>query len=130
MIEIKVRDENMAGKVSNEFTLEVQAQDISLRDMIKLRIYHEVAEHNQKTPEYFNGLVQPTDAEKILNGFKLREKRQIDAEKQYYLALDFFQKNGFFVLIDNQQYTDLDELIPLKQTSTISFIKLTPLIGG
>lgn len=130
MVEIKVRDENMAGKVSSEFILEVQVQDISLRDMIKLRIYHEVAEHNQKTPDYFNGLVQPTDAEKTLNGFKLREKRQIDAEKQYYLALDFFQKNGFFVLIDNQQYTDLDELIPLKQISTVSFIKLTPLVGG
>ena len=130
MIEIKIRDESIMGGVSNEFLLEVQSKEITLRDIIRLRIYHEVAEHNLKMPDNYNGLVKPTDTEITLNGYKLREKMYIDAEKQYYLALDFFQKNGFFVLIDNNQYTSLDDIVELQETSIIAFVKLTQLIGG
>lgn len=127
---LRIQDENTSGLVSHEFLLEVEGVELTLRQLIKLRIDHEVAQHNQKQPEYFNGLVQPTDAERVLNGYRLREKRQVDAEKQYYLALDAFVRNGFFVLVDNRQATELDETIRLTPTSTVSFIKLTPLVGG
>lgn len=130
MIKVKVVDESATGKVFNEFDLEIKTKEISLREAIWLRIFHEVAEHNSQKPKYFNGLVQPTNAEETLNGYKLRNKRQIDAEQQYYTALELFQKNGFFVLIDDRQYTDLDEKVTLKQNSTFSFVKLIQLIGG
>ena len=130
MTALLIRDETMSGNISNEFTIDTPGEPLTLKDIIRLRIYHEVEEHNNRRPEYFKGLVQPTDAEATLNGFKIREKRVIDAETQYYRALDAFQKNGFFVLIDNQQYTDLDEEVVFQKNATVSFIKLTPLVGG
>lgn len=77
-----------------------------------------------------NGLIQPTAAEKILNGFKLKKRKLIDAEKQMYIALDAFQKNGFFVLVDDLQADTLEQRVDIRPTNTVSFIKLTPLVGG
>lgn len=54
----------------------------------------------------------------------------IDAEKQVYVALDAFTKNGYFLLIDTIQSESLEQEVFLKSTTSISFIKLTPLVGG
>ncbi|QMW03202.1 hypothetical protein [Spirosoma foliorum] len=130
MIQITIRDESMMGKVSNEFLLETGSPNITVQELIRLRIYYEVAEHNRKRPDYFKGLVQPTEAETILNGHKLAERKLVDAEKQYYLALEAFKTNGFFLLVDHHQFTELEEQLELAPSSTVSFIKLIPLIGG
>ena len=90
----------------------------------------EVAQYNNKLPEYYNGLVQPTDAEQTLNGYKLKAKRKVDAEKQVYAALHAFENNGYFVLIDNIQAESLEQMVVINSNTAISFIKLTPLVGG
>jgi hypothetical protein len=89
-----------------------------------------VKDFNERRPEYFQGLVQPTRAEQTLNGYRLRERKKIDAEKQVYIALDAFQKNGYFVLIDDKQADSLEQEVLLTASSTINFVKLTPLVGG
>jgi hypothetical protein len=74
--------------------------------------------------------VQPTDAETTINGYKLRQRRKVDAEQQIFTALDAFRKNGYFMLIDNLQAESLDQMVVINSATTISFIKLTPLVGG
>jgi len=127
---ITIKDETFSGKILQELELEFKTDVVTVRDIIVGRVTREVENYNNKLPEYFNGLIEPTDAEKTLNGYKLRSKKVIDAEKQAYTALDAFQKNGFFVLVDNIQSESLDQQIELKKNTLISFIKLTPLIGG
>jgi len=61
---------------------------------------------------------------------KRLEKLELDAEKETYIALKAFQNNTFFVLIDNKQYSDLEESVKLTDKSQIKFIKLTQLQGG
>lgn len=127
---LTITDETFTGKVLNELTIEFDTDLVSVKDIITMRVEKEVERYNQKLPEYFNGLVEPTDAEKTLNGYKLKANKIIDAEKQVYIALNAFQKNGYFVLIDNIQCEELEQKITIKQNTTISFIKLTPLVGG
>ena len=38
--------------------------------------------------------------------------------------------NGFFLLVDDRQIEDLDEEVVVTVESTISFVKLVPLVGG
>jgi len=127
---ITIKDETFAGKILSELTLEFESEYVSLKDIITQRVMQEVENYNRKLPEYYNGLVEPTESEKTLNGFKLKPKKQIDAEQQVYTAVDAFQKNGFFVLIDSIQSESLEQMVALKSNTTISFIKLTPLVGG
>ena len=129
-ITISVKDENFAGKVLQEVNIGFKSETVTVREIIEERVRQEVNSYNNRMPEYFNGLIEPSDAEKTLNGYKVKHKKPIDAEKQVYVALDAFQKNAFFVLIDSQQHTSLDQPILLHKDTHISFVKLTPLVGG
>jgi hypothetical protein len=127
---ITIKDETCAGKLLNEIVLEFQEQVVTVAEIISNRVQHEVENYNKKLPAYFNGLIEPLDAEKTLNGYKLKKQKSIDAEKQVYVALDAFQRNGYFVLIDDVQSESLQQKVLLKEKTKISFIKLTPLVGG
>lgn len=127
---ILISDELLNGTVTNQFEMQVESDQLTVADLIKKRVAIEIENYNKRLPEYFNGLVQPKEAERTLNGYKLKAKQLIDVEKQIYIALDAFQKNGFFVLVDNEQLEELDQVVTLKSTSKIAFVKLTPLVGG
>lgn len=127
---ITIKDETFAGKILNEITLKFKSELVTVKQVIEQRVTQEVENYNQKQSGYFNGLIEPTDAEKTLNGYKLKPKKIIDAEQQVYIALEAFIKNGYFVLIDTIQSESLEQQIVLSATTTVSFVKLTPLIGG
>lgn len=127
---LKVTDQTLTGEPLNEMILEFERTTVTLKDIISSRVESEVRKYNEKKTEYFNGLVQPSEAEETLNGYKMKKKNKIDAEMQIYIALEAFQKNGYFVLVDNHQVGKLDEEIRITQQTRVSFIKLTPLVGG
>jgi len=118
------------GKVVNTIDVLLPKESVRVRDIIEARVLQEVAHYNNMTPEYFNGLVQPTHAEKTLNGYRMKEQRKIDPEKQVYIALDAFQKNGYFILVDNKQVETLEQQVHVSSSTKIRFVKLTPLVGG
>jgi hypothetical protein len=125
-----VRDETAGGKTVNELTLDILTEKITVRELIRSRVYQEVQDYNRKGAEHFRGLVQPTGAEQTLNGYKLKTRREIDWKKQFELACDAFERNGFFILVDEHQAESLDEEIELEAGTQVSFVKLTPLVGG
>lgn len=127
---LKIYDETLFGAKDDAVTLDFLTETITVRELIRERVYEEVRQYNATTPEYFRGLVQPTDAETTLNGHRLRERRRVDWEKQYQLALDAFERNGFFILVNDRQVESLDETITLTLTTQVSFVKLVPLVGG
>jgi len=103
---LKIRDEttfNLGGAEDRGFTLDLPEERITVRDLIRARIYREVRDYNLDQPEYFHGLVQPSDAERSLNGFKMRRRRRIDPDRQFELAKRAFYSNGFILLVDERQ---------------------------
>ncbi|PJJ80037.1 hypothetical protein [Mucilaginibacter auburnensis] len=127
---ITIKDETFGGKILRELNVEFKTEIVTIRDIISARVLQEVEFYNNRMPDYFTGLVEPTEAEQTLNGYKVKYKKIIDAEKQVYVALAAFQSNGFFVLVDNMQSEGLEQKVELTDSTLISFIKLTPLVGG
>ena len=130
---LKIRDEttfSLGGDEVGGFTLDVLAARITVRELIRARVANEVRDYNLSQPEYFRGLVQPTDAERTLNGFKMRKGRRIDPEKQFELAIKAFYTNGFILLVDDRQVDELEEEIEVRPDTTVTFLKLVPLVGG
>lgn len=129
---ITIRDELPFGEVVHEIQLELKVADerLSLRDLIKNRVFEEVQLYNLSLPTHFKGLVQPTDTEASLNGYRMREPRKIKWETQFEQALAAFEHNGFMVIVDDQQVDDLDEMIQIRPNTQVSFLKLVPLVGG
>jgi hypothetical protein len=129
-VTVTVQDESSPGKVAGTLTLEDIPAAITLRDLIRTRVREEVARANAAPGRAFRTLVEPVDAERTLNGFRLREPRRLDWEKQAKVALEAFGGNGFFVLVGGRQVDDLEEELELDADTEIRFLKLTPLVGG
>ncbi|NUT35951.1 MAG: hypothetical protein HOV79_23090 [Hamadaea sp.] len=123
-------DETTAGERSTAWHLEIFEERLALREVIRRRVFQEVAEHNAKGGDVFRGLVQPSDTERTLNGFKLKQPRRVDPEEQVTRALEAFSRNGFVVLVDDRQVEELDTVVDLHRDTQITFLKLVPLVGG
>ncbi len=129
-ITLTLCDQTFAGKTLRETPVSFESERVTVQDIIEARVRQEVEDYNKRLPDFYNGLVEPSDAEQTLEGYKVPGKRAIDAEKQVYVALDAFQKNGYFLLIDSIQSESLEQEVNLQPDTRISFIKLTPLVGG
>jgi hypothetical protein len=132
LTELLIRDETTAslGKTEHTFTVHVSGEKISIRELIRQRVTQEVDEFNNRQPAVFRMLVQPNDAERTLNGFKFHKPRFVDPALQYEKAIEAFEGNGFIVLVDDYQIQGLDDEIALRPETTVTFLKLVPLVGG
>jgi hypothetical protein len=129
MTTITIIDESTLSQ-KRTWTLEILEESLSLRELIRSRIYQEVIEFNAKQSPYFQGLVQPTGAESSLNGYRFKSAQTINWQAQYKKAIEAFQRRGYIVLIDDQQADVLDTQITLHPGSEVTFFKLVPLVGG
>src|SRR3954451_10577129 len=128
---LTIRDATASGKSVGETVVEFLTELITVRELIRGRVYQEVQDYNRRRTDVFRGLVQPTAAEQTLNGdYRMRQPREIDWQAQFDKACAAFERNGFFILFDNRQVESLDEEIVLWPETQVSFVKLTPLVGG
>ncbi len=130
MTTVTILDEWTPGGGATEWALELLTERVTVRELIRSRVYQEVTEYNARQAGLFRGLVQPRDAERTREGFRLRSPRRIDWTEQYESALDAFARNGFLLLVDDRQVTDLDAEIELRHDTDVSFLRLVPLVGG
>ncbi|MBD2769502.1 hypothetical protein IC235_16560 [Hymenobacter sp. BT664] len=127
---LTIQDETATGGVLHRLELEIAQEMLTVRELIEQRVRQEVAAYNAQQSDVFQGLVQPSESERVLNGYRRRRFQPIDAEQQLYKALEGFQQNRYFVLVNERQVETLDEEVWLGEGATASFIKLTPLVGG
>ncbi|QDV16883.1 hypothetical protein Pan153_15170 [Gimesia panareensis] len=127
---LTIRDESMNGKITGELTLEFLTETITVRELIRSRVYQEVKDFNARRPEHFRGLVQPTDTEATLNGFKLKQRRELDWHEQFDKVVEAFERNQVLILVNDHQSESLDEEISLSPQTNVTFLKLTLLVGG
>ena len=123
-------DETPGRERQPAFQLRLASEKVTVRELIRRRIEAEVADYNAQSKLPFRGLVQPTDTEHTLNGYRFEKARAVDSEAQVHAALEAFERNGFFVLLDDRQLESLDEEVVLGEQNEVSFLKLVPLVGG
>jgi hypothetical protein len=130
MTSVTVLDETTRGEELNSFALELPEPTLTVRELIRARVHEEVRAHNESRPDRFLGLVQPTDTERDLNGYRFRKRRPVNWTKQAEVALAAFESNGFILLVNDRQVESLDEQVRVDPGSRITFLKLVPLVGG
>ena len=129
---LEVYDESTTGDRGEPIVLEFLTEEITIRELIRERVYQEVQDFNlqQAQQPVFRGLVMPTDAEQTLNGYKLKTKRQIDWQEQFDKAVTAFEAGSILVLVNDRQADSLEERVTITPGTTVSFLKLVPLVGG
>jgi hypothetical protein len=127
---ITIRDETLSGEVQAGWSLDFLTERITIRELIRSRVYQEVQDYNVKQGQVFHGLVQPEEAEKTLNGWKLKKPRLLDWKKQFDRALEGFEGNQILILVNDHQAESLEEEIVIEPQTTVTFLRLRPLVGG
>ena len=84
---IQIWDETLPGKISPADAITLSTGAPTLRDVIRSRVQQEVERYNRFLPDIFQGLVQPEEAERILNGFRMKTRKPLDWEKQFHPRL-------------------------------------------
>src|SRR3954468_12071809 len=101
---LTIKDETATGKSVGETVLEFLTETITVRELIRGRVYQEVQDYNvrrQMTGPY-RGLVRPEAEEQVLNGPRAgASPRPIDWRKQYDRAVEAFEGNQVLILIDD-----------------------------
>lgn len=123
MRNIIILEENIAGQILKTNSFDIHSESITIKDLIKNMVNQEVLIFNKNsrnnTMYGYNHLASD-----------ISKSKNIDAEQEYFLALDAFQKNGFFIIVDDKQVESIDEEIYISENTKISFIKITQLVGG
>jgi hypothetical protein len=127
---LTIRDESLNGESLNEWALEVMTERITVRELIRSRVYQEVQDYNLQQGQVGRGLVQPEGAEKTLNGWKLKKPRQLDWKAQFQKAVEAFEANQILILINDRQAESLDEEFVIDPSTKVTFLRLTMLVGG
>ncbi|WP_347905640.1 hypothetical protein [Pseudomonas purpurea] len=132
MATLTVRDESVSGEIFDSFALQFPTETITVRQLIRERVYQEVQGQEQASPSGRHYLVVPEAQEVLLNGERKAPEaaHPIDWRKQVEIAFEAFERNGFFILLDDRQAQSLDEPLTIRHDSVVNFIKLTPLVGG
>ena len=128
---ITLTDATIMGKTLYQLNISTKKEQLSVQEIISQRVILEVDNYNNKMTQKENNydLITPKKEEQILNK-GVRNRRKINKEKQIQRALDAFNQNGFFILINDLQAESLDQQVTISDNLLINFVKLTPLVGG
>ena len=126
---VTIRDENLPRTEVVEVLLKLTNSRLTVRDLISERVRAECDKRLfDRAGQLAKRLVQPGPKEQEINGERVAQLD--DPERQIALALAAFENNGFVLLLDDRQAESLDEEIEIGDASVVTFLKLTPLVGG
>lgn len=127
---VTIRDEVLGSETSPSWELQVPSERLTVRELIRSRVYQEVQDYNLQQGQVFRGLVQPEETEKTLNGWKMKRPRVLDWKKQFERAVEAFESNRILVLVNDRQAEALDEEFVIESQMSVTFLRLMPLVGG
>jgi hypothetical protein len=122
---LTVHDLSTDGTALHEISLEFLTERITVRELIRSRVYQEVTEYNARRVTRWSGLVQPREESSAG-----QPPRRIDWEAQVKRALAAFTTGTLLVIVDGFQVETLDDQIEVRAESSVAFLRLMPLIGG
>jgi molybdopterin converting factor small subunit len=131
-MQVLFKDETFAGKILDEILIQIEQECLSIAELIRLKVSHEVSRFNVELEKDNQAYSHQTELK--LNGQDALARRlknkQADIEQETYRAWEAFKHNTMVVLVDNRQVEGLDTEILLHKDTEVSFIHLTPLVGG
>ena len=128
---LTVRDESLDGRLAHEWPLDVPGDRLTVRELIRSRVYQEAQDYTVRRPHTWRGLVQPAaEGRQKGEGQARGGFKPIDAERQFDLACEAFRAGRVLILIGDVQADELDEEFVVRPGTAVTFLRLTALVGG
>ncbi len=132
--------------ITKELKIDPIATDskIKLKDLIKEIVQNEVNEfqkkqkineNNQNSKNNILNYLSPEEIEdkaqkgKVAIG-EIKNKKEVNLDEAIDTAILAFEDGIYYVFIDDEKIENIDDLIELKDSSELMFLRLTMLSGG
>lgn len=132
MTKMKITDETLSGVSLNTMNLYFEENQINLSQLIATRVSIELESFSQKEENSTYTLLESSKFQTFQSDTKASkgEEYALYVSQNIKIALDAFRNNQFMVFINDHQVDNLDATFLLDEIEKVSFIKLTPLVGG
>lgn len=135
MTEVLICDQTAADGQAREISIRFPSESITVEELIRSRVYEDVQDANLKSRQGDTGqtqpaAVEPSEAERALNGPGTATPKPIEWARQFQRAIEAFERNQILILVDERRVMELDEKIELSSDTEIRFVRLTMLMGG
>jgi hypothetical protein len=129
---LTIKDESIYSSFGDGyvFKLSLKTDRLTVRELIRTRVEREVAEYNTRQSDKLYGLLQAQETGQAHNNARPRKFQPLDGQEQFDKAVQAFHRNGFIILVDQQQVESLDTWIEVKPETEVTFLKLVALVGG
>lgn len=128
MVELLIRDQDLGMQPTSTISIVIPSERISIREIIRSRIYQAVQDLNMKRQNARN-VHQPSMVERELNGNK--RTKAIGWQLHFDQAIKAFDQGCLMVLVDEHQAESLDEEVDVIHSKTlVTFLRIVPLVGG
>jgi vacuolar-type H+-ATPase subunit F/Vma7 len=128
MVELLIRDQDLGRQPSPTISLAIPSERISIREIIRSRVYQAVQDQNAKRRNA-SSAHQPSVVERDLNGAK--RIKSIGWQFHFDQAVEAFDQGRLVILVDEHQAESLDEEVDVIHSQTlVTFLRLVPLVGG
>ena len=128
-VALTIRDETALGEVYNELPLEFPSERITVRELIRERVYQEASDYDNRQHGIgiYRGLVPPKGLKAPTPSAR---SQLIDWNEQYEKAVEAFESNQVLILIDDHQAESLDQSFKIGPGTLVTFVRLNLLMGG
>lgn len=124
--------DEVPGKSNRCWTLTLEDQQLSVRQLIRSRVFQEVADVNSKrlqAAQTFLGTnVRNCSTESRTDA--TRSVAPIDWNVHFQHAIEAYEAGRILVLVGDQQTDSLEQVVTLSEHTRVTFLKLTALVGG
>jgi hypothetical protein len=126
---LAIRDEIPGGGISDEWSLEFLSDVITVRELIRERVYQEASDYDNRQHGIgiYRGLVPPKGLKAPTPSAR---SQLIDWNEQYEKAVEAFESNQVLILIDDHQAESLDQSFKIGPGTLVTFVRLNLLMGG
>lgn len=129
MATIEMRDVSPGGHVLSGATVEDLPDRASLRDILATRVHAEVAAYNAEPGPTYRGLVQPEDAIRYSDGFRMPTPRPLDAEHLFVAIEEAVAAGVVLFRIGEMTVTDLDHDVEVTDEELITTVLRRPIVA-
>ncbi len=112
------------------------AKELSLRQLLDAVVREEVSAFRERQRQrQLDRVLTPARVAEGVDAGKVdpagrTTPTSVDDDEAVATAIEAFTDGLFFVFVDGRQVSDADDLVQVVPTSTLLFVRLTPLAGG
>ncbi len=129
MAAIEMRDVSPGGHVLSGRTIDGLPARASLREILTARVEAEVAAYNARPGQVYHGLVQPEDAIRYSDGFRMREPRPLDAGHLLRAVEEAVAAGVVVFRIGEVTTDDLDHEVDVDANDLVTTVMRRPIVA-